>query len=96
MRRMYIACYDVSDPGRLRRMFKTMKGFGDPLQYSVFLCVLSKEEKVVMLSRVREIMNTHEDRFMLAALGPEEGRGAEALEYYGTATPVEKRRCVIV
>jgi CRISPR-associated protein Cas2 len=96
MRSVYLAFYDISDPGRLRRMFKTMKGFGDPLQYSVFMCVLSREEKVVMLSKVMDVINQREDKFMLAGIGPEDGRGREALEIFGETTSVEKRHCVII
>ncbi|MDD4792699.1 MAG: CRISPR-associated endonuclease Cas2, partial [Firmicutes bacterium] len=41
MRRRFIVCYDISDPKRLRKMYRTMRGFGDPLQKSVFTCDLS-------------------------------------------------------
>lgn len=76
-------------------MFKTMRGFGDPLQYSVFLCVLSLSEKVVMLSRVKDVMNQKEDKFMLANIGPETGRGSEAFEFIGMPSPVSQRNCII-
>lgn len=96
MRSVYLAFYDVAEPKRLRRMFRTMKGFGDPLQYSVFLCVLSREEKVLLLSEIKDVINQREDRFMLACMGPENGRGLEMIESLGTTTSLQKRHCVIV
>jgi CRISPR-associated protein Cas2 len=38
MRQSYLVCYDVSDGKRLRKVFKTMRAYGDHLQYSVFEC----------------------------------------------------------
>jgi CRISPR-associated protein Cas2 len=45
MRNVYLVCYDVADDKRLRKTYKTMCGFGDPLQYSVFRCELSAVER---------------------------------------------------
>lgn len=36
MRNTYIVSYDIADPKRLRKVSKTMKAWGDHLQYSVF------------------------------------------------------------
>ena len=36
MRSSYLVCYDIADDKRLRRVFKTMRGWGDHLQFSVF------------------------------------------------------------
>ncbi|MFO0762685.1 MAG: CRISPR-associated endonuclease Cas2, partial [Byssovorax sp.] len=36
MRHTYVVAYDVCDPKRLRQVHKTMRGFGDALQLSVF------------------------------------------------------------
>jgi CRISPR-associated endonuclease Cas2 len=38
MRSTYLVCYDVADDKRLRKVFKTMRDFGDHLQYSIFEC----------------------------------------------------------
>lgn len=43
-RRRYLISYDISDPKRLRSTFNLMKGYGKWLQYSVFVCDLSKAE----------------------------------------------------
>ena len=38
MRTSYLICYDICDDKRLRKVFQTMRGFGDHLQFSVFEC----------------------------------------------------------
>ncbi len=46
MRTCYIVAYDMADPERLQRVHRTMRGYGDPLQYSVFRCMLSPSERI--------------------------------------------------
>ena len=70
MRNVYLVCYDVANDKRLRRTFKKMCGFGDPLQYSVFRCELSSTEKQMMKESLWAILNLNEDRIMLINLGP--------------------------
>lgn len=38
--------YDVREARRLRRVHKVCKTYGDPLQYSLFVCDLSRQELV--------------------------------------------------
>ena len=37
-RNTYLVCYDICEDTRLRTLFKTMRDFGDHLQYSIFEC----------------------------------------------------------
>ena len=43
--RTYIVTYDISDARRWRRVYKTMTGFGEWLQLSVFQCRLSRRRR---------------------------------------------------
>ena len=83
MRRRYLVCYDVSDKMRLRRVHKTMKGYGEPLQYSVFSCDLNDVEKTLMLEAVLPKMNQQDDRLMVVDLGSPHRRGPKAAEVFG-------------
>lgn len=38
MRNTYLVCYDIRDDKRLKTVYKTMRDFGDHLQYSIFEC----------------------------------------------------------
>jgi len=38
---LWVVCYDVVDDRRRYRIMKTMTGYGDRVQYSVFECELN-------------------------------------------------------
>jgi CRISPR-associated protein Cas2 len=83
VRHRYLVAYDVSDPKRLRRTFKKLHGFGDPVQYSVFQCDLSDVERTLMKQVIGAIINHAEDRLMIVDIGPLDGRAALAFEFLG-------------
>lgn len=82
-RRRYVVAYDIREPKRLRRVHKTMKGFGYPLQYSVFVCDLDASEKIVMKGDVGEIIDHSIDSVAILDLGDVETRGRESFEFMG-------------
>lgn len=96
MRHRYLVAYDVSDPKRLRRTFKTMKGYGDPLQYSVFQCNLSDVEKQKLVEALSEVIKHDEDRVMLVDVGPVEGRARVAYEFLGVRPAEEAERVAVI
>ena len=73
----------MADDKRLRRAYKTMCGFGDPVQYSVFRCELSPVERQLLKEALWAIMNWSHDRVMLIDLGPVDGRGDTCIEVWG-------------
>jgi CRISPR-associated protein Cas2 len=98
MRNRYIVSYDICEPKRLRRVHRTMRGYGEPLQYSVFRCDLSPAERVLLIEALTPLLHHQEDQVMLIDIGPVEGRGAESIETLGRA-PDESRAeriCVVV
>jgi CRISPR-associated protein Cas2 len=84
MRNVYLVCYDVADDKRLRKTYKKMCGFGDPLQYSVFRCELSAVEKQLLKEALWSLLNLEQDRVMLLDMGPVGARGDECVEFWGT------------
>ena len=68
--RTYIVAYDIADARRWRRVFKTMNGFGEWLQLSVFQCRLSRRRRAELETRLREIVKTGEDHVLLIDVGP--------------------------
>lgn len=83
MRHVYLIAYDITEPKRYRKVYKAMRGHGDPVQYSVFRCELSDLELHGLKEHLWPILNLSEDRVMIAALGPINGRGDNCLEYWG-------------
>lgn len=70
MRHHYIVAYDISDPTRLRHVHKTVRDYGDPLQLSVFACMLSPLDRSTLEARLLAIIDTTVDQVMLVRLGP--------------------------
>jgi CRISPR-associated protein Cas2 len=96
MRHRYLVAYDVSDPKRLRRIYKKMYGFGEPLQYSVFQCALSDVELTLMRDAIGAIINHGEDRVMIVDIGPLEGRAATAFQFLGVQWQVPAEGSAVI
>lgn len=62
MRIRYIVTYDITDARRLRRVHRTMRGYGEALQYSVFSCDLSPAERVLLVEALTPLINHREDQ----------------------------------
>ncbi len=95
MRHQYVVTYDVRDAKRLRRTYRKMHGFGDPLQYSVFVCELSAKERVLLEEALTEILNLKEDQVLILNLGPIEGRGSNAIQALGRQALPRRREVVV-
>jgi CRISPR-associated protein Cas2 len=68
-RRRYLVAYDIRDDRRLRSIASCMEGYGTRIQYSVFVCDLSDQERVFMRGDVEHLMKTSEDSVMVVDLG---------------------------
>jgi CRISPR-associated protein Cas2 len=71
---VYVVCYDVCAPSRLRRVYRILRGFGDALQYSVFRCTLSEVQLARLKARLDEVIHQGEDQVLFIRLGPEAAR----------------------
>ena len=96
MRHRFLVCYDVADPRRLARTYSKMNGFGEPAQYSVFICDLSPKERALLETALTEILNLKEDRVLIVDMGPSEGRGRESFTTMGNARELPRRSAVII
>lgn len=94
-RSTFLVCYDVTDGKRLRRVLRTVRGFGDALQYSVFACELSPGERVLLEEALLEEIDQREDRVLIVDAGPAEGRGARALTVLGKQHRPSPRQATI-
>lgn len=85
MRHRYIVTYDICDPKRLRVVFRTMKGYGLHLQYSVFRCDLTDMALAGLKTELRNAIDFNEDKILFVNVGPSEGRGQEVFDTLGKA-----------
>ena len=71
-RRRYLVTYDVTDARRRAGIFRTLTGFGDWVQYSVFMCELNRREHVQLIAALSPHVNEAEDQVLFVDLGPAE------------------------
>ncbi|HVY76893.1 MAG TPA: CRISPR-associated endonuclease Cas2 [Solirubrobacterales bacterium] len=82
-RTRYLLAYDIRNPRRLRRVHQVAKAWGYPLQYSVFVCDLTKSELLMMKRELADEMSTVQDSVGIFDLGPPDGRGVKCVEFIG-------------
>jgi CRISPR-associated protein Cas2 len=68
-RRRYLVAYDIREDRRLRSVAICMEGYGERIQYSVFICDLSDEEAVTMRGDIETRIKPSEDSVMIIDLG---------------------------
>lgn len=96
MRRVCIVSYDISDPKRLRRVYRTMRGFGQPLQLSVFSCDLTPARRFQMIAALEETIERDEDQVLVIDLGPSEAHPVHHIETLGRPLVVRDRGPVVL
>ncbi|MHB8927418.1 MAG: CRISPR-associated endonuclease Cas2 [Bacillota bacterium] len=89
--------YDVANEKRLHKVHRKMLGFGEPLQYSIFRCDLSDQEKVMFMETLAKLINHAEDRVMIVDTGDVEAKRQEQIEFVGKPlSEVHERWAIIV
>jgi CRISPR-associated protein Cas2 len=96
MRHLFIVSYDISDRVRWAKVYKTMRGFGEHLQLSVFQCDLTPVQKVRMMAALSEIINHEQDQVVFIDLGPTEGREVKEIQAIGRPMEVVGREPTVV
>lgn len=84
-RRRFLIAYDIAHPRRLRLTCKVMEGYGDRLQYSVFLCDLSDAELAQWERDIRLVIDLGEDSIVVIDIGKP---GATAIRCIGTVRQI--------
>ncbi len=96
MRHTYLVCYDISNDLRRARVLKTMKGFGDHLQYSVFECQLNATGLAQCRHALGKVIHHRDDQVLFVNLGPSEGRGDRVISALGRAYAPLDAPCIVV
>ncbi len=96
MRSTFLVTYDICDDKRLRKVFKTMRDFGDHLQYSVFECQFTESDLAQCRHALAEIIKNDEDQVLFVNLGPSEGRGDRVISALGLPYVQLDSPCLIV
>ncbi len=57
-----VVCYDVSDDKRRRKLHQKLKNFGEPVQYSVFECLLNDGQFQRLKQIIAHLVDPQEDK----------------------------------
>jgi len=96
MRASYLVCYDICDDKRLRKVFQTMRSWGDHLQYSVFECQLTPTDLTRLRGELAGVIHHKEDQVLFVSLGPAEGRGDRVITALGKPYSKLDAPCIVV
>ncbi len=61
MTTLYLIAYDISNDKRRTKLHKTLSGFGQWTQYSMFECYLSEKELVLLHNKLNHLLKPQED-----------------------------------
>ncbi|MCB9758381.1 MAG: CRISPR-associated endonuclease Cas2 [Alphaproteobacteria bacterium] len=89
--RLYLVCYDIGDPKRLRNVWKIMRGRGERVQYSVYRCVLSPLQLEQLEDVLESIVHAQEDQVLIVPLGHAEKKRSWRMYTLGRPLPEPER-----
>lgn len=95
-RKRFLVAYDIRDAKRLRKVHKTMVGYGWSMQYSVFICDLDAMELLSMKTDLGEIIHHVEDSVAMIDIGDPTQRGKDCFQFMGVAVPLPTSGPVIL
>lgn len=96
MRNTYLVTYDIRNAKRLRKVFKTMRDFGDHLQYSVFECQFNPIDLAKCRHELSGVIKHDEDQVLFINLGPTEGRGERVISALGQPYSPIRAPCIVI
>ncbi|MBL9008603.1 MAG: CRISPR-associated endonuclease Cas2 [Myxococcales bacterium] len=64
-----MVCYDVRDPKRYRKTHKLLKGYGEPVQFSIFRCRLDDRGAAELRFELARVLS-EEDSLLILDLCP--------------------------
>ena len=67
--RLYMVTYDIASQRRWRKVFRTMQGYGEWLQLSVFQCRLTARQQAEMVAALDMLIHHGDDHVLIVDLG---------------------------
>ncbi|WP_207061645.1 CRISPR-associated endonuclease Cas2 [Motiliproteus sp. SC1-56] len=92
---LYLITYDISDPKRLRQVFRIMEGYGEWVQLSVFQCRLSPRRYQRLIADLEKEIKQHEDHVLLFKLWAADTQSAEFVSIGKAFQPITKEPVII-
>lgn len=95
MSRLYLISYDIREPKRLRRVYRTMRGFGEHTQYSIFVCALTPTRRALLEGRLAAIIRG-DDQVLFVDLGPDGEHARARITSMGKALATAPTQAIII
>ena len=89
----YIITYDIRDDRRRNKIFKLLKGYATPVQFSVFEGYVRREDVVMLQHQVRKLMHGCDDSVCFYR---QCGRCMEQIERLGVKAEVFGKEDIII
>ena len=96
VRHRYLVTYDIRDPGRLRAIHRSLKGYGWSMQLSVFVCDLDVAEVFRLKGDLQDIIDRTVDSVAVIDLGLPEERGRRCFDFLGVRPALPRSGPVIL
>ena len=91
MKRAVLVCYDICDSKRLQQVYKTLRAFGEHLQYSVFFCELSPDSQQELKGALQRIIDPTLDQILFIPTKPR-----MFFEHLGVEPTAPHEDCILV
>ena len=96
MEHIYVVTYDISDPVTWRAVYRTMQGYGEWLQLSVFQCRLDRARHAELIADLDRIIDHGDDHVIIFDMGPALGVRSRVVSLGKSAyEPVSLRSLVV-
>ena len=92
----WLVCYDITADNRRTAVYRTLRGYGDHIQYSVFRCVVSARQFASMRAELEELIDHKKDQVLLVPLGPPDEDRLKAWVALGLSVQPLERTVVIL
>lgn len=98
-RKCYLCSYDVASDKegdkRRAKLFQLLLDHGEHVQFSVFLCALTRSECAQLKATAEAILHLEQDQLLLIDLGPDRSEWTGSIISVGkTWTPLVRSRIV--
>ncbi len=95
MENLYIVSYDISDPKRWRKVYKTLRGYGQWLQLSVFQCRLTRARLVGLKAALEELVHHVDDHVVIIDLGGAENVKPKVQTIGAAFEPIARKPVIV-
>ena len=95
MEHLYVVTYDIRCPKRWRRVFRTLQGYGEWLQLSVFQCRLDAMALLRLEATLSEEIDLDEDHVLMVDLGSAENVSPRVRSLGKVFEPVSRESVIV-